>query len=152
MDIDNDEITEVSGPDKGKSGLLVYSPHTSKAQTLQANIATFFMNAKGVTMDEIELERTTQRITKIVLQALRDQHKNQHTQAMGDQQDNQHPLAMEEQQQNQDPANSPPNPDIQRPNVQRPNHDSNTVPDGVENPKDGVVHHFGERLKQRMPS
>ncbi|MCL7048474.1 hypothetical protein MKW94_022136, partial [Papaver nudicaule] len=47
MDIDNDEITEVFGPDKGQSGLLVYSSHTSKAQTLQANLATSVMAAKG---------------------------------------------------------------------------------------------------------
>ncbi|KAI3890153.1 hypothetical protein MKX03_020054, partial [Papaver bracteatum] len=55
------------------------------------------MAAKGARMDEIELERTTQRITKIVLQALRDQHKNQHPQAMGDQPENHHVVTGEQQ-------------------------------------------------------
>ncbi|KAI3953583.1 hypothetical protein MKW92_053391 [Papaver armeniacum] len=99
MDIDNDEITEVFGPDKGNSGLLGYSSHTSKAQTLQANLATSVMAAKGARMDEIELERTTQRITKIVLQAIRDQQKNQHPQAMANKPENL-PVAMAEQQHN----------------------------------------------------
>ncbi|KAI3909495.1 hypothetical protein MKW92_015602, partial [Papaver armeniacum] len=146
MDIDNDEITEVFGPDKGKSGLLGYSSHTSKAQTLQANLATSVMAAKGARMDEIELERTTQRITKIVLQAIRDQQKNQHPQAMADKPEN-HPVAMAEQQHNQHQAmgeqqqnehagNNQPIPNVQRTTV--PNHGSNTGLVGVENPQDGV--------------
>ncbi|KAI3898477.1 hypothetical protein MKW92_053045, partial [Papaver armeniacum] len=130
MDIDNDEITEVFGPDKGKSGLLGYSSHTSKAQTLHANLATSVMAAKGAKMDEIELERTNQRITKVNLQ----QHI-QHHQAIGEQQQNEHA------------AYNQPIPDVQRTTVQSPNHGSNTGLAGIVNPQDGVqfVHLFNRK-------
>ncbi|KAI3988515.1 hypothetical protein MKX01_026329 [Papaver californicum] len=40
LDFENDEIAEVFGPDKGRTGFLGYSPHISKKQALYASLAT----------------------------------------------------------------------------------------------------------------
>ncbi|KAI3914393.1 hypothetical protein MKW92_045402 [Papaver armeniacum] len=138
--------------------LYCYSSHTSKAQTLQANLATSVMAAKGARMDEIELERTTQRITKIVLQAMRDQQKNQHSSSYGDQpenhpvatgeqQHNQHHQAMGEEHRNEHATNNQSIPNVQRTTVPIPNHGSNIDLAGIENPLDGVqfVHLFNRK-------
>ncbi|KAI3921371.1 hypothetical protein MKW92_028294 [Papaver armeniacum] len=74
LDFENDEITEVFGPDNHRTGLLGYSPLISKKQALYASVATAVMAAKTTPtsnaprsdhMDEALLQKHTELITNL---------------------------------------------------------------------------------------
>ncbi|KAI3883836.1 hypothetical protein MKW92_011375 [Papaver armeniacum] len=75
LDFENDEITEVFGPDNRRTGLLGYAPLLSKKQALYASVATAVMAAKATPtsnapssdhMDEALLQKHTELITNIL--------------------------------------------------------------------------------------